>query len=173
LGRSTQVQVAILQPRLLPHRDPLIDLERQRSGRVEHLQGRGDNLDLPRRQVGVSVALRTGAHLAGDPHAILVANVMATALLEHLVAGHDLDDSGRIPQIEERHTAVIASLGHPTREGDGLAGVGGTQRAGLVGAKHGRCPSRCVRSVLGMPPARLSGQPTGRAGDGAAVTGQS
>jgi hypothetical protein len=137
-------------------------LERQRRSGVEHFKDRGDHLDLTGRQVGVGVALRSGAHVTGDPHAVFVAQVVSAALLKHLVARDDLDDPRGIPQVQERHPAVIAPLGHPTREGDGLAGVGGTQGASLVGAKHGRCPSRVARSLLGVPP----GQPRTTVGTG-------
>jgi hypothetical protein len=101
-----------------------------------------------RRWAGrVGVALGAQPHLTGDLHAVLVAQVVPASVVEDLVAGDHLDDAGRVPQVEERHAAVIAPLGHPAREGDGLAGVVGTQGAGLMGAKHGRCPSRVVRMV--------------------------
>ena len=99
---------------------------------------RRDDLDLAGRQVGVDVALGPRADLADDLDAVLVAQVVGAALGEHLVAGHDLDDTAGVAQVEERHPAVIAPPGHPARERDGLAGVVGTQGAGLVGAEHGR-----------------------------------
>ena len=83
-----------------------------------------------------------GRTLAGDLHAVLVAHVVGAALLEHLVADDHLHDARRVAQVEERHSAVVAPTGDPSREGDGLAGVVGTQRAGLVGAEHGGSLSR-------------------------------
>ena len=56
-ARAAQVEVAVLEPGLLADGDPLVDLERQRRRRVEHLDERGDDLDLAGGQVGVDVAL--------------------------------------------------------------------------------------------------------------------
>ena len=47
-----------------------------------------------------------------------------------------LDDATRLAQVDERHAAVIAPVGHPPGEGDGLADVLGTEGAGVMGADH-------------------------------------
>ena len=62
---------------------------------------------------------------------------MGATFVEDLVAGDNLDEATRVAQIKERDAAVITPPGHPAGEGDGLAGVLGTQGAGFVGAKHG------------------------------------
>ena len=63
-GRGpAQVQVAVLQPGLLADLGVLVDLERQRGGRVEHLQLVGDHLDLAGGDVRVDLALQPGPHL--------------------------------------------------------------------------------------------------------------
>src|SRR5699024_11694818 len=61
LGRTgaTQVQVAVLQPRLLTDGDPLVDLERQWCGRVEYLELTDGGFDLAGRQVRGGHALWT------------------------------------------------------------------------------------------------------------------
>ena len=59
-ARAAQVEVAVLEAGLLAHGDPLVDLERQRRGGVEHLDVRRDDLDLAGGQVGVDVALARG-----------------------------------------------------------------------------------------------------------------
>ena len=97
----------------------------------------GDDLDLAGGQVGVDVALGAGGDLADDPDAVLVAQVVGRTG-EHLVARDDLDDAAGVAQVEERHSPVIAPTGNPARERDGLAGVVGTQGAGLMGAEHER-----------------------------------
>jgi hypothetical protein len=63
-------------------------------------------------------------------------------------------------QVDESDATVIAPLGHPPGQGDGPADVVGTQRAGLVGAKHGVPPigaagCRRLGCHTSMPPARL------------------
>ena len=135
--RAAQVEVPVLEARLLPHVDAFVDLERQRRAGVEDVDRRRDDLDLPGRQVGVLVALGAPTHLAGHLDAVLVADVVGAALGEHLVAGDHLHHARRVAQVEEGHTAVVAPPGHPSRERDGLAGLVGSQRAGLVGAEHG------------------------------------
>jgi hypothetical protein len=52
------------------------------------------------------------------------------------LAKHDLGDPAGVAQIDEDHPTVIPPPGHPAGEGDCLAGVLGTQCAGIVGAKH-------------------------------------
>ena len=69
-------------------------------------------------------------------HAVLAAQVVGGPR-EHLVARDDLDDAAGVAQVDEGHAPVVTPLRHPPGEGDGLAGVGGTQGAGLVGAEHG------------------------------------
>jgi hypothetical protein len=44
-----------------------------------------------------------------------------------LVADHDLGDARRIPQIDEGDSSVITTAIDPTREGDGLTDVLGSQ----------------------------------------------
>ena len=108
---------------------------------AEHLDVARDDLDVTGGQVGVGVALGPPAHLAGHLDDVLVAQVVRLTLGEDLVAHHHLGDPGGVPQVEERHTAVIAPTGHPPGQRDGLAGVVGTQGAGLVSAKHGMSSS--------------------------------
>jgi hypothetical protein len=53
-----------------------------------------------------------------------------------LVAHHHLHHSAGLAQVEERDAAVVAALGDPSGEGDGLADVLGAESAGVVGADH-------------------------------------
>jgi hypothetical protein len=131
---AAQVEVAVAQACLLADVHPLVDLERQRCRRAEDGDRVGDDLDLAGRQVGVDVVLPSGDE-PYDLDAVLAAQVVGRAG-EDMVAGDDLHDARRVPHVDEGHPAVIASPSHPAGEGDGLAGVGGTQPAGLVGAEH-------------------------------------
>ena len=54
-----------------------------------------------------------------------------------LVAHHDLGDPRGVAQVKEGDPPVIAAASDPAGERDGLAGVVGTQGAGLVRAEHG------------------------------------
>ena len=153
----------MLEAGLLADRDALVDLERQRGGRVEHLELADDDLDVAGRQVGVRVALGALAHLAGDLDAELVAHVVGAALGEHLVPGDDLGDAGGVAQVEEGDPAVVSTPRHPTGEGDGLSCVVGTQGAGLVSAEHGGSFRDVDRAARG-PPRLSSGRQWSRGG---------
>ena len=136
-GRGpAQVQVAVLQAGLLAHGlvERRRDLERQRLGLVEHDDLGGDELDLAGGEVRVLVARRPATDLAGHLQHVL----RAQTVRDGLVADHHLRDARRVPQVHERDPTVIAPPVHPAREGDGGADVLGSQRAGRVGAEHGR-----------------------------------
>src|SRR5699024_11349328 len=113
--------------------------------------------------VRVGVALRTDLDHTDDADAVLVAQVVGTGGLQHLVTDDDLGDAGRIEQVEEGDTAVVAAAGDPSGEGDGLAGVLGTQGAGFMGTEHvsgGPCPGRaCWYRDPGGTGAPPGGQP--------------
>jgi hypothetical protein len=58
--------------------------------------------------------------------------------LSHLTfAEHHLRDAGRVTQIDEDDPTVIAPAGNPAAQRDGLSGVFGAKRPGLVRADHG------------------------------------
>ena len=126
----------MLEARLLADGHALVDLEGQGVGLAEHLDARGDDVHLARRQGRVDVLGVTRGDLADDLDDVLVAQVVRGAG-EDLVAGDHLGDPGGIAQVEEGHATVITPPSHPSGEGDGLAGVLGTQGAGVVGAEHG------------------------------------
>ena len=73
-----QVEVAVREPEVLAHLDAVLDRERRRLGRVQHLElGRGD-LDLTGGEVGVLHAVGTGAHRAGHPDDVLAPQLLGT-----------------------------------------------------------------------------------------------
>ena len=131
--RTAQVEVAVLEPRLLPHVDVVADREGQRCGRAEHLDVGGHDLDRAGLEVGVLVALLAQGHLADDLEAVLRPQLVR----DGLVPDHDLDDAAGLTQVDERHAAVVAPVGDPPGQRDRLAGVLGSQRAGVVGADQG------------------------------------
>ncbi len=137
---AAQVEVAVLEPRLLPHVDVVADRERQRRRGAEHLDVGGDDLDRAGREVRVLVALLARGHLAGDLEAVLGAQLVG----DRLVADHDLDDAAGLAEVDEGDAAVIATVGHPPGEGDGLADVLGAQGAGVMGADH--CSVSLIRT---------------------------
>ncbi len=137
---AAQVEVAVLEAGLLPHVHVVVDGERQRRGRAEHLQVGRDDLDLAGGQGGVGVALGPDVDGAGDLDAVLVAQGVGDVL----VADDDLDHAAGLTEVEEGHASVVAALGHPPGKGHGLACVLGAQGSGVMGADHG-----LVSSVVG------------------------
>jgi hypothetical protein len=154
-GRAAQVQVAVLEPGLFADGDPFVDLERQRRGRVQHLEFADRDLDLAGGQVGVGVALGTRLDDADHLDAVLVAQFVGTRRGQHLVANDDLNHTGGVAQVDEGDTAMVSPLADPAGESDLGADVGGAQGACFVGAQHDDVPfsaphRRCgrVRSIL-------------------------
>ena len=144
LARPAQVQVAVLQPRVLAHPRALVDLEGQRRGGIEHLKGADRDLHLAGGDVGVDVLGGAGVDHSGDLDAELVAQVVDPGRGEVLIANHHLADPGGVTQVDEGDPAMVAALGHPAGEGDGLPDVLDTEGAGTVGAQHGSsflCPA--------------------------------
>jgi citrate lyase beta subunit len=131
---AAQVEVAVLEPHLLVHRSRLVflDRERQRRRLVEDLHLAGDDLDLAGRQVRVRVALRTRRDGADDLQAVLGSQPVRGLL----VPDHHLDGAAGVPEVDERHAAVIAPPRHPARQDDGLPGVLSAQRACGMGTDH-------------------------------------
>src|SRR5690606_33872412 len=120
---------------LLADVEALVDGERQRRGLGQHLELADVDLDVTRGDLRVLVTLGARGDLAGDLDAVLGAQLVGT--LGHLaLAEHDLGHAAGVAQVDEDHSAVIAPPRHPAGERDGLAGLLGTQRAGVVGAKH-------------------------------------
>ncbi|GAB3279908.1 hypothetical protein GCM10027563_08430 [Parasphingorhabdus pacifica] len=114
----------------------LVQLKGQRRGLGEDLQLRSRHLDLAGADLEVLVALGPLYDLADDADAELRAKPVR-ALGNLALAEDDLCDAGRIAEIDEDHSSVIAAARHPPCQGDGLPGMTGAKRSGLVRAHHG------------------------------------
>ena len=119
--RTTQIKIPVLQAHVLARQLVLGlvlersgHLERQGVGLGEHLEILDDDLDLAGGQMRVLVALRAQAHLAGD----LDDELAAQRAGDLLVIDDDLHETGVVTQIDERHTAVVATTVDPTGERD-------------------------------------------------------
>ena len=110
----------------------LVNLERQRSGSVQHLNGGHLNLNLASRQVRVLVTIRALGNLTGHAQNVLVAQVLEVSL----VVENALGDALAVTQVNEGDATVVAATSHPTGQGDGLSNVCGGQLAVGVSAKH-------------------------------------
>ena len=130
--RAAKIQVAVAQARLLTHLNVLVNLERQRSGSVQHLNGGHLNLNLAGGQVRVLVTLRALGNLTGHAQNVLVAQVLEVSL----VVENALGDTLAVTQVNEGDATVVAATSHPTGQGDGLSNVCGGQLAVGVSAKH-------------------------------------
>src|SRR5206468_996644 len=95
----------------------------------------GLDLDLAGREVGVLLAAPLDDD-AGDADAELVPKLAgARERLGALVGLEgDLRDARSVAQVDEDEAAVIAARRNPAEEHDALAGVGGAQRAAVVGS---------------------------------------
>ena len=129
--RTAHVQVAVAQASFLADLAVLIELERERSGGVEHLNLGSDDLDVARGKGRVFVTFGAALDLARDLEHELVSQVMRI-----FFANNDLRHPRSITQIEEGHTAVVTAPSNPAGESDVLADVICPQITGAVGAKH-------------------------------------
>ena len=130
--RAAKIQVAVAQARLLTHLNVLINLERQRSGSVQHLNGGHLNLNLASRQVRVLITLRALSHQTGHAQHVLVAQVLKISL----IVENTLGDTLTVTQVNEGDTTVVAAASHPTGQGNSLSNICGGQLAVGVSAKH-------------------------------------
>ena len=142
LGLTAQVEVAVLQASFLAHVAGIFSigghLERQGRTGVQDFNIVAHHLDGTGGQVRVLVALGASADLAGDLQDKLGAQLVG----DTLVTDDNLDDTGRIAQVDERHATVIAATIHPTGERHGLTDQVGAEGSNVVSAKH--CDSfRC------------------------------
>jgi hypothetical protein len=114
---APQVQIAVLEPDLLP--DRLVELERQRLRAVQHLQLPGQELDPSGCEIRVRSSRRPLAHQASHADHVLVPQFLR--LLEHLGGiriENDLQQSLPIAQIDEDHPTVIAPTMNPAGYGN-------------------------------------------------------
>ena len=124
---APQVDVPVAQPDDLVGVRAVVERERRRLGRVEHLDRAVADLDRPRRQIVVAGALRPLADGARHPGHVFGAQVVVTV-------DHALDDAGVIPQIDEREVlAVLAAGVDPATHRDLPAGVLRSQLPAVVG----------------------------------------
>ena len=119
--RAAQIEIAVLQAHVLARKLVLGlvlerggHLERQGVGLGEHLEILDDDLDLASGQMRVLIAVRAQADLAGD----LDDEFAAQRTRDFLIIDDDLHETGVVTQIDERHTAVVATTIDPTGERD-------------------------------------------------------
>ena len=159
MSGAAQVEVAVLEPHLLAHRRRvvLLDRERQRRRPREHLDV-GRPSPRSRRWPGSGSRCPPGARSTSP--VTRRQNSLRSGCGDLLVADDDLADPAGVTQVEEGHSAVVATAGDPAGQGDGLSDVVGAQssRRRACGSP-GRAPSGFViemrgrRSSLGRRPA--------------------
>ena len=140
---ATQVDVAVLEARLLAHF--LVELERQRLGAVQHLDGSGKQLDLARREVRVDRALGAQAHRALHADHPFAAHALGLGKdVGRVRVKDDLQQAAAVAQVDEDHATVVTAAVDPAGDGDGGTDEAFTDLAAIVGA-HGH---------WGFPPVR-------------------
>ena len=148
--RSAQVEVAVAQPQVLARLDAILDRERRRLRRVQHLERRGAHLDLAGREVGVVHAVGAGPHRARDADDVLGAEALGGGVRLGGVLGmeHHLHDALTVAQVDEGHAAVIAPMRDPAAERDRRSPASSRRSSphawrahrGAHGRRHGSSP---------------------------------
>src|ERR671916_751426 len=148
-----KVQVAVLQAQGFVDGAVALYLERRGLGGVEYPQGGRLDLDLPRRQVGVLVALRAGGHLALDRDRPLRPQRLGLRELLRVVRVEgDLGDAPPVAQVYKDESAVVAAAVDPPGEPRRLADVRFAQAARVLR------PVRVLR-VHPLPPGQSLARP--------------
>src|SRR6185437_6695999 len=151
----------------LVDRAVLVDRERRRLGLREVL-GLGDGeLDLPRLEGGVDVALLAPDDLAGRAQHMLRPQLLRerVRLRRGLGMEDELDDPGAVAQVDEDQPAVVAAAVDPAGDADLLPHARGVELAGPGVAVQVRawrshsCPLMWCMTVSGAtslssPPSR-------------------
>ena len=135
--RTPNVDVAVAHPHQFIDVDRLlVDRERRRLGRIEHLDLLGQHLDLPGRQVRIDGSLAARSHLTCDLQDVLVACLVSggVGLVVAAVARtHDnLHHAVAVPQVEEDQPSVVAAAMHPAGQRHALADLRAAQRSAAV-----------------------------------------
>ena len=135
---AAQVQIAILQAKVLIHIRLFIDVERRVLRRVQNAASLSDQLDLARGHVGILGPFGTPADLARNLKDILIPQAFG-----HTVSGagcprieHNLDKTFLVPEIDEDQSPVVPPPVHPTRQRHRLTDVACGQIAGNVTSKQ-------------------------------------
>ena len=135
--RTAQVEHAMREARGF-REVVVVELERRRHRRVQHVSSWHSTSILPLVRPGVRRAFRTAAHDALHLHAELVAHALGD--LEHVGAvriADDLDEPFAIAQVDEDNAAVVAAAVYPAAQRDGLAQQGfGHQTAVFRSHRH-------------------------------------
>ena len=131
---AAKVEIAVLEPDFLGIFGLARDRHRELCSRRLNLDFPGDQLDFPRRELGVQRFRRTGDHLSGDRHDRLQLEGIEQLLDGIVLIGDDLGDSVMVAQVDEEHAAMIPLPMDPAGNPDFAPDVGSAELAAIVGA---------------------------------------
>ena len=135
---AAEVDVAVLEAQLLAGLRLVRDLERRRLGAVQQVDHLRDDLDLPRRHLGVHRVGGAQAHLALDRDDELGPELGHNWSFAGVA--DDLREPVPVTDVQEDDAAVVAVGVDPAVQDHGLSGMIAAQLAARVGAfpGHGR-----------------------------------
>ena len=144
----------------------LVELERERRARRDHLELVDLELDLARGQVGVDVLRRACGDLPGRAEDELVPDVVRGGgrLGRALGVDDELADPRRVAEVDEDETAVVAAPRDPAGERVALADVLGPELAGSeIAPGHRLCTASASEgNSSSFSPARRTVAPSAR-----------
>ncbi len=135
-ARAAQIQIAVLQPRILRHR-PLVCNGKRRCSRLvqqPHLPQR--NLHFARCQLRVDGLGRAALHAADRRDHVFRAEPLDGCHDLGIVARHYLGHAVPVPDVEERNRAEVAQPVHPSKQDDVAAGILDGELAAGMGARE-------------------------------------
>src|SRR5687767_9729374 len=133
-GRTSQVEVAILEAELLGGRGLVFDLERGRLRRIQNLDARGQNLDVAGRQFRILSLLESlddlSVHADDKFRAKSLGRSNDFGVRRTVLIDDDLADAAAIPHIDEDELSEVALFLHPSLQDDRLPDVFSAQGPG-------------------------------------------
>ena len=135
-ARPAQIDVAVLQPRLLRHLHVVANHEGGRLRFVEQPDLARPDLDLAGRNLGIHRFRRPMLDAAYDGDHELRAKALGLRDEFVVVSRHDLRDAVPIAQIDEDERSEVSHPVHPAQEDDILTDLAGAERAAGVRARQ-------------------------------------
>ena len=134
LARTAQVEIAIVQPRLLAGVDLVLDDEGRRLGGIQDAQLGGENFHFAAGELGIGLLPQGHAPANGDH--VFRAQLLGAGMRRYaqLLIEDDLGDSAAVAHVDEDEVAKVAPPVHPAHEHDVFIGVGRAQIAGVMRA---------------------------------------
>lgn len=136
---SSEIEIAILQTKILARIDLILDFEGGRLGSIQDLEICDLDLDLTGRELCIFHSLRSWLYLSFDRENPFTAEFLTQLMGFWIDLGvkDNLCDSLSVTKIHKNKPTMVATGGDPTHEDNLLAGIDTFQFATMMSPFHG------------------------------------